>query len=127
MFIGLTQSAVGLPSSSNAIQGPSSSFSIFSSLSGGSMSGSSTSNPLGIGIPSSSMTSGNGQSGMNPSSIVSGSVGSPGSIVNGPVRIGMNPQLGQERRTGDVSSAFADMPQAVSKVSAQIILSLKER
>ena len=62
------------------------------------------------------MASGNGQSGMNSGSVASGSVGSPGSIVNGPVRIGINPQLGQERRTGDVSSAFADMPQAVSKV-----------
>ena len=77
---------------------------------------SSTSNPLGLGIPS-SMSSGNGQSGMGTSSIGSGSVGSPGSVVNGPVRVGMNPHLGQERRTGDVSSAFADMPQAVSKVS----------
>jgi hypothetical protein len=61
--------------------------------------------------------SGNGQSGMGTSNIGSGTVGSPGSIVNGPVRVGMNPHLGQERRTGDVSSAFADMPQAVSKVS----------
>ena len=108
---------MGLPTSSTAIQGPNS-FSIFSSLAGsGSMASASTSNTLGIGIPSSSMAGGNGQSGMNPSSIVSGSVGSPGSVVSGPVRIGMNPQLGQERRTGDVSSAFADMPQAVSKVS----------
>lgn len=60
-------------------------------------------------------TSGTGQSGISSSNIVSGSVGSPGS-ANGPVRVGMNPH-NQERRTGDVSSAFADMPQAVSKVN----------
>lgn len=95
-----------------------STFSIFSSLTGsGALPGSSSTNPLGIGIPSSMAGgSGNGQSSMGTSGIGSGSVGSPGSVVNGPVRVGMNPHLGQERRTGDVSSAFADMPQAVSKV-----------
>lgn len=61
---------------------------------------------------------GNGQSSMGTSGIGSGSVGSPGSVVNGPVRVGMNPHLGQERRAGDVSSAFADMPQTVSKVNS---------
>ena len=109
---------VGMPNNSNSSQNQST-FSIFSSLTGtGAMSASSSTNPLGIGIPSSMASgSGNVQSGMGTSNIGSGTVGSPGSIVNGPVRVGMNPHLGQERRTGDVSSAFADMPQAVSKVS----------
>jgi hypothetical protein len=107
-----------MPNNSNSSQNQST-FSIFTSLTGtGAMPGSSSTNPLGIGIPSSMASgSGNGQSSMGTSNIGSGTAGSPGSIVNGPVRVGMNPHLGQERRTGDVSSAFADMPQAVSKVS----------
>ena len=121
--LALNPSTVGLGSSTNPNQGQNA-FSIFPSLTGsGSLpgSGSSSTNPLGIGIPSSSMasSSGNGQSGIGGgSNMVSGSVGSPGSSTgHGPGRIGgMNPHLGQERRTGDISSAFADVPQAVSKV-----------
>lgn len=117
-FAGINQpSIVGMANSSNNNQSQNA-FSIFSSLTGsGSMPGSSSTNPLGIGIPS-SMAGGSSQSSLIASGMGSGSVGSPGSVVNGPVRVGMNPHLGQERRTtGDVSSAFADMPQAVSKVN----------
>lgn len=112
---------MGLPSSSNQSQGQTT-FTMLSTLTGsGSLSGSTGTNSLGIGIPTSSMVgSATGQAGIGNSTLsgmAPGSVGSPGSGVNGPGRIGVNPNLGMERRTADMLSAFSDSAQAVSKVT----------
>ena len=107
---------MGLPSSSNQSQGQST-FTMLSTLSGsGGLPCSSGANPLGIGIPTSSMVaSAAGQAGIGTSELSGIASGSPGA-VNGP-RIGIPPTLGLERRTGDASSVLSDMAQAVSKVS----------
>lgn len=115
---------MGLPSSSNQNQGQTT-FTVLSTLTGsGTLSGSSGTNTLGIGIPTSSMVgSATGQAGIGNSAltgIAPGSVGSPGSSVNGPGRISVNPNLGMERRTADMPSAFSDTTQTVSKVSIVI-------
>ena len=94
---------------------------MLSTLTGsGTLSGSTGTNSLGIGIPASSMVgSASGQTGIGNSALTGmapGSVGSPGSGVNGSGRISVNPNLGMERRTTDMPSAFSDTAQAVSKV-----------
>ena len=110
---GVGQGALGLPIGSNQSQGQSS-FNILSTLAGsGGLPGSSGTNSLGIGIPPSSMGS-TAQTGLGATGgIGPGSVGSPGGVPGS--RMGMNPPL--ERRPGDVSSAFSETSQVVSKVS----------